>query len=115
MKRTLLGLALAALVFHGVVWAQVQAPSQEIQQPVWESERVTVDVQNGHLPEILAVLEKAGRFTFQINGDLKLRLDQPVTMRYRDARLDDIVHLALNTAGLTYKIIDDKTVQVVER
>ncbi len=105
MKRILCVL-LAAMALQGIVTAQVVEP-----QPAWLAERVTI--REGRLPDVLAVLERAGGFTVEMSADDKeLLLQSPLTMRFTNAHIKDILKFALDTAGLSYKIVDEKTVQV---
>jgi hypothetical protein len=48
-----------------------------------------------------------------INADDKeLLLQQRLTFAFTNAVIKDILKFALDTAGLSFKIVDDKTVQV---
>jgi hypothetical protein len=110
MKRILFGLMVASIALQGVVSAQSKADQTG---PEWTGRRITIHAKDGWLPEIVAAIETAGSFTIQAHDHGKL-LEHRVTIDVRDARIDEVLAMVLQTSGLTYKIMDDKTVQLLK-
>ena len=98
----------AILVLQGILLAQTTEP-----QPEWLAKQATIRAND--TPAILKAIQEIGGFKLDISADdEKLLLDQPLEWRFTNAQIKDILQFVLSRVGLSYKIVDEKTVQVVK-
>jgi hypothetical protein len=103
MKRILFALG-AALILQGFLSAQAAEP-----KPTWLFESVSIRDARWH--DLLSVSQRIGGFTVRIEAEDEALL-QPLTIVFDNARIDDILKLTLGSVGLSFKVVDEKTVQV---
>ena len=95
------------LVLQGTLLAQTTEP-----QPEWLARRATIRAKG--TPAILKAVQELGGFKVEASAeDEKLLSDQPLEYHFTNAHLKDILQFVLSRVGLTYRIVDEKTVQVV--
>ncbi len=68
----------------------------------------------GALNDALDFIEQSGKLRFQTESDVKPLLDQRITIEIVNASIEETLATVLKVAKLTYKVLDDHTVQILK-
>jgi hypothetical protein len=68
----------------------------------------------GRPADALDLIEKAGKLTLQADAEVKPLLEQRITIELKDASVEEALAFVLKAAKLTYKVLDDHTVQILK-
>ncbi len=103
MKRILFTLG-ATLILQGFLSAQAAEP-----KPKWLAETVTI--REARWPDLRSVIQRIGGFTLKIEAQDEESL-LILAFHFHNASIEDILTFALSQVGLSFRIVDDKNVQV---
>jgi hypothetical protein len=106
MKLILFGLV-AVVAMRGVLSAQASEP-----QPAWLAKRVTVRFKDARLSDVIAMVLKVTGVRVEMrvpDGEL---LQARITIDTCGERVENVLKAVLFSTGLSFKVIDDRTVHV---
>lgn len=105
---------LKAILLMKLAFLLTLVTCMQVSASVFSQKRFTLDLEDVKLAKLLKIIEKQSDYRFVYSNDM-IAADTKVTVSVTDKTVEQVLALALNSTGLTFRVMSDKLVGIAPK
>jgi TonB-dependent SusC/RagA subfamily outer membrane receptor len=102
---------LKAILLMKLAFLLTLVTCMQVSASVFSQKRFTLDLEDVKLAKLLKIIEKQSDYRFVYSNDV-IAADTKVTVSVTDKTVEQVLAMALNSTGLTFRVMSDKLVGI---